>query len=572
MGEDRKMNVEHWFFLRLAATTMVLAFGVGLLVIAADGVPARALLACVAVSVATVVGSVVAVLAGVSRRRVQALQLVVDVLVIAFCVHLSGGLESRVGMLYFLPLAFAAYDLGQRAALVTAGASALSVLAYSVIVAADRLHPPAIVYRVGVVDHGDLVESQVLISLLLVVGYLAGEMAGRLDRKAQALIVHNEDAAHLERETRSILDNMGSGVLTLDRAGRVCRVNPAAERILGLDADALVERPLSDAIGGIMPIFVGSLMECLLEGKRSARAEIHIERLDGSVVPLGLSVNPLLDATEERCGVVAVFQDLSAAVEMRDRVRNQDRLVAMGELSATIAHEIRNPLASIRGSLELLEGEIELEGENARLFDLIHRESARLNRMIEDFLEYARLRSPQPRNCEVRVLIEHIETLVQNRSDLSADATLEFTPLQEDVVVHVDEELIAQVFLNLALNAFEAMGRSGKLTVAVNVRPQLLPPDVVVRFMDEGPGIDTQLVDKIFEPFFTTKTHGTGLGLPLASRVVANHGGCIRARNLDGGGAEFSVHLPLAGVLRDGHLLEGDAGLAALERPAATQT
>jgi signal transduction histidine kinase len=192
--------------------------------------------------------------------------------------------------------------------------------------------------------------------------------------------------------------------------------------------------------------------------------------------------------------------------------------------------------------------------------------------MIEDFLEYARLRSPQPRNCEVRVLIEHIETLIQNRSDLSDDASLEFTPLEDDVVVHVDEELIGQVFLNLALNAFEAMDRSGKLTVAVNVRPQLLPPDVVIRFMDEGSGIDAQLVDKIFEPFFTTKTHGTGLGLPLASRVVANHGGRIRARNLDGGGAEFSVHLPLAGVLRDGHLLEGDAGLAALERPVTTQT
>ena len=429
--------------------------------------------------------------------------------------------------------------------------------------------PPEVTFREGVVSNGALIGAHVTVSLLLVVGYVAGEMAGRLDRKARLLAHRSDELHHLRRETQSILDNMGSGVLTLDSDGTVRRVNPAAERILGIDRIALEGRGVAEGLGSIMPIFVGHLMECALEGSTSDRTEVHIERSDGQVLPLGLSVNPMLDAEGHRYGVVAVFQDLSTVFRMRERMRNNDRLAAMGELSASIAHEIRNPLASIRGSVEMLQGELVLEDEHARLFELIRRESARLNRIVEDFLDYARLRPLQARNCRLADVLDDLERLIRNRDDFDANGRFEVLGGGNDVIVHIDEELMRQVFLNLALNAFDAMQGSGALTVSVLLCPNQLPPEVVIRFADEGPGIEDEAMPRIFEPFFTTKHKGTGLGLPLAHRIVTNHEGQLRARNLDGGGAEFSVHLPFVGVLRDGQLMEGNQALEAMTAPAA---
>jgi two-component system sensor histidine kinase PilS (NtrC family) len=298
------------------------------------------------------------------------------------------------------------------------------------------------------------------------------------------------------------------------------------------------------------------------------RWELHVDRGDGERVPLGVSVHPVEGHDGVRTGAVAVFQDLSSVVRLREKMRANDRLAAMGELSASIAHEIRNPLASIRGSVELLEGELELDGENARLFDLIRRESARLNRLVEDFLEYARLRPLQPRNVPLNQIIEDLARMVRSRDDLDEQARLEIALPEQEIIVHVDEELMLQVFLNLALNAFDAMGRSGTLTISVALATGT-STEAVVRFLDDGPGIADDDFGQIFEPFFTTKAHGTGLGLPLASRVVLNHDGQLAVRNVDGAGAEFAVHLPLAGVLQDGQLRQGDEALACLAHPTA---
>ena len=566
---DERRGVLHWLFLRLAVTSFVLTAGVALVWAAVDDLRVGVLARVLAVEYLTVAGSAAAVVRGADRKLVQSFQLGVDVLVIATCVHFTGGLESRLTLLYFFPLVVAAYELRQKGALFTAGFASAITLSYTLLVAAQRLVPPEIVFREGVVSNGALIGSHVMVSLLLVVGYVAGEMAGRLDRKARLLAHRSEELDAVRRETQSILDNMGSGVLTLDSEGTVRRVNPAAERILGIDRVALEGRPVADGLGVVMPIFVGHLMECVLEGIVAERTEVHIERSDGRVVPLGLSVNPMCDASGEQCGVVAVFQDLSTVFRMREKMRNNDRLAAMGELSASIAHEIRNPLASIRGSVEMLQGELELDEENARLFELVRRESARLNRIVEDFLDYARLRPLQARNCKLSDLLRDLEQLVRNRDDFDAEGRFEILGSDPDLVVLVDEELMRQVFLNLALNSFDAMEGRGALTVSVLVRPRNVPPEVSIRFTDEGPGIEPEAMQRIFEPFFTTKSNGTGLGLPLAHRIVSNHDGQLRARNLDGGGAEFSVHIPLVGILREGKLIEGDAASDALVAPAS---
>jgi signal transduction histidine kinase len=262
-------------------------------------------------------------------------------------------------------------------------------------------------------------------------------------------------------------------------------------------------------------------------------------------------------------GIIAVFQDLSSVVRMREQMRTNDRLIAMGELSASIAHEIRNPLASIRGSVELLRGELTVEGENRRLMDLVLKESGRLNRLIGDFLEYARLKPILRRNVRLGGLLSELEVLISSRNGFADRIRLALPEAVDELVVHLDEELMKQVFLNLAINAMEAMGDKGSLEVAVSVALAREPQEVIIRFLDEGCGLDEDHIDRIFEPFFTTKPSGTGLGLPLANRIVAGHDGVIVAKNRDGGGAEFAVHLPLVGVWRDGSLRVG--GFASTE-------
>ena len=417
-------------------------------------------------------------------------------------------------------------------------------------------------------SHGGLIQVQTLISLVLVVGYIAGELAGDFERRRRAIVAGQAELEHMARETAGILDNMGSGVLTIDGTGKVQRLNPAAERILGVEAGAIVGCPINESLSGRMPIFVAQLMDCVEKGRVADRWELHVDRGGGEQVPLGVSVHPLENLAGDRSGAVAVFQDLSNVVQLRERMRANDRLAAMGELSASIAHEIRNPLASIRGSVELLEGGLDLDGENARLFDLVRRESARLNRLVEDFLEYARLRPLQARNVPLNKIIDDLARMVRSRDDLDDDARVQTHLPGDEVVVHVDEELMLQVFLNLALNAFDAMERSGTLTISVALGTQGRA-EAIVRFLDEGPGIPEEELGRIFEPFYTTKAHGTGLGLPLANRVVLNHDGQIVARNVDTAGAEFAVHLPLAGVMRGGELKQGSEAVACLAAPVA---
>jgi two-component system sensor histidine kinase PilS (NtrC family) len=567
--EDPRHKHSHWLFLRLASAGLVLAASVVLFALAVDGAPIVPLVACVGLEIAiTLVGGWL-LRVGAPERRVQAAQLVADVVVIAAVVHFTGGLASRFHLLYFFPLFFGAYALEQKGALYIGGFAAAVNLGYTLLVAAQRIVPPHIAVREGIVANEDLISSHLVVTLLLVVGYLAGEVAGRIRRHERELSEKSTELANHQRETSTLVDNMGSGIITVDDEGRVQRVNPSAERILGMGASALKGTRISEGLADLMPVFVGAITECVADGEATDRMELHVQRPDDTTIPIGLSINPMTASDGRRVGAVAVFQDLSDVTRMREQVRQQDRLAAMGELSAVIAHEIRNPLASIRGSVEMLESELELEGEAEHLFALVRKESERLNRMIEDFLDYARLKHTQLRNCRCCELVDELRDLLSSREDLDAEARLVLLPGQQDLVVRADEEMMGQVFLNLALNAYQAMGDRGALTIAVGVRMEGRQPEVVFRFLDEGPGIEEESLPRIFEPFFTTRHHGTGLGLPLADRVVASHDGRIVARNLDGGGAEFCVHLPLVGIWQDGRLLGSRESLQQITRAVA---
>jgi two-component system sensor histidine kinase PilS (NtrC family) len=554
--------------MRFVITPALLAGSAGLLWVASEQLAFGAMVALVGADLAVSVAAALATGRGWAPRHAQSIRIAVDIAVILGCMHLTGGLESRIMVLMFVPMAISAYELRRSGVLATAVGAGLLLGGYALLTVAGGIEAPAFSLREDVTNQGGLLQVQTVISLLLVVGYIAGELAGDFERRRRAIIAGQAEVDHLERETRGILDNMGSGVLTMNRVGTVDRMNPAAERILGLPAAKVVGSPVSDTLAPRMPIFVSQLMDCVERGRVADRWELHVDRGDGERVPLGVSVHPVEDHQGVRTGAVAVFQDLTSVVRLREKMRANDRLAAMGELSASIAHEIRNPLASIRGSVELLEGELELGGENARLFELIRRESARLNRLVEDFLEYARLRPLQPRNVPLNKIIEDLARMVRSRDDLDDRARLETHLPAQEIIVHVDEELMLQVFLNLALNAFDAMEKVGNLTVSVGLGTAG-SGEAIVRFLDDGPGVSEEDLEQIFDPFYTTKAHGTGLGLPLANRVVLNHDGQLAVRNVDGGGAEFAIHLPLAGVMQDGQLKQGTEALDCLAAPTA---
>jgi len=274
---------------------------------------------------------------------------------------------------------------------------------------------------------------------------------------------------------------------------------------------------------------------------------------DGRTVPLGISTSLLLGASGERRGVIALFQDLSEVKALEDRIRRGETLAAIGELSAGIAHEIRNCLNPITGSVEVLQKELRVEGENARLLDLVVRESERLDRFVSELLEYARERPLKTEKVEVSALASESIEIARRHASAGRGKRVSLEGPNVPIWVRADFDQMKQVLTNLLINAFEAIEGSG--TVTVRIREERRAPGawgraggprVVMEVADTGSGIGDKDVTQVFEPFFSTKQGGTGLGLAIANRIVERHGGNIEVESRVGAGTTMRLWLPQA--------------------------
>jgi two-component system sensor histidine kinase PilS (NtrC family) len=278
-----------------------------------------------------------------------------------------------------------------------------------------------------------------------------------------------------------------------------------------------------------------------------ARAELLRKSAAGRPRPIGISTN-VLTHEERVTGVVAVFQDLTEVREMERRARRNETLAEVGALSARIAHELRNGLNPISGSVECLQRELKVEGENAVLMELVVRECVRLNRFVSDLLNYSRERdlAPEPLPLE-RHLAEVCETMRRDpRCGSGVTIELERPRAAERdsaTLVSADRDQIRQVWLNLAVNALEAMKGTGTLMVRWRAGDE---DQWVVEFVDSGPGIAAEELPRVGEPFYTTKQGGTGLGVAIAQRIVERHGGTLSFESLPGRGTIARVALPRA--------------------------
>lgn len=381
------------------------------------------------------------------------------------------------------------------------------------------------------------------------VAFISGYLAQRLRAKEGELSTTSERLEQARLDTDDILQNLHSGLLTLDNRGEIVYFNRAAETILGMRQEEVKGHSFMKVFDRRMPELTERILSVLKLSRPSIRTEVSITCPDGSEVPLGLTTSILGDEREGVRGVIAIFQDLTAAKKMEEKFMRADRLAAIGEMSARIAHEIRNPLASISGSVEVLNSELQLEGQNAKLMALIVKESERLSRVLSGFLSYARADEPKPAKVEIISLISETLELLRHDSELAAGIELALKSEATTSYVVADSDQMRQVLINLITNAIQAVERKDgvvELTVGVPVDWEEIEPEkwVSVTVHDNGSGFDPKNSEDIFEPFFSRRRGGSGLGLAIVKRYIDANDGRIRVRTAPNLGTTFDLLLP----------------------------
>ena len=387
---------------------------------------------------------------------------------------------------------------------------------------------------------GPVPGSPSLVGFLLALGAAAGTLGERTRKTRETLAHASREVERARLDTDRILESMASGVLTLDTAGTVLHYNRAAADLLGAPLEAVRGRWCHDVFGGGQKALLDRVVGTLETGRTLAREEVTVTTTDGRQVPIGLSTSFLTEEDGTRRGVIAVFADLSEFKAIEERARRSETLAAIGQLSAGIAHEIRNCLNPISGSVEYLQKELELTGESAHLMGLIVTECERLNRFVTELLDYAREPRLLVEAVPLREMVEDALGLARRHPAWRPEIALVVEDGGEGHAARLDREHFKRVLVNLLQNAIEAQEGPGRVTV--RIRPQG-ERRVAVEVHDTGPGIPAENLERVTEPFFTTKRGGTGLGLAIASRIIERLGGKLAVTSAPGQGTTFILEL-----------------------------
>ena len=520
----------------------------------------RHVLLAVLAGLAATVGSGLVVRRFRSARSFGAIQVGTDLAVVTVIVYVTGASHSVFSFLYVLIVAYAALLFDRSLSVAAAVAAALAYTAS--LFAASRgwggVEPadPAVPFALTAAD------SAVKAGALLVVAALASGLSRELARADRALDERTRDFGRLKDLHELTVESLGSGLLTVDFGGVVRSYNREAEHITGVAASEALGRPIAALLPGA---------ERFLEHR--ADAERKRERMGfvdaaGERLHLGLATSILRDGEGRPSGHVMIFQDITEIVEMEQDLRRSERMAAVGELAAGIAHEVRNPLASMSGSVQILRASLsEEDGEPRRLMDIVLRETDRLDHLIGDFLLYARPKAPKPERVELAPITDELREMYGSSCPPGVRVTFE---VPRGLFVEVDADQLRQLLWNLLLNGGQAMEEAGgELRLAAFCRPTQESiggsrnaeeeegcASVEISVSDTGIGIDPAQRDRIFEPFFTTKPRGSGLGLAMVHRIVEANAGSLSVESERSKGTRFRLWLPEA-KRPDG----GDAGV-----------
>ncbi len=370
----------------------------------------------------------------------------------------------------------------------------------------------------------------VLIILLVAMVFFAGVI--RRYYKA------NQSLQQAESFIRNVIESMGHGLIALDAEGRILTINKRACDLLRFTEAEVSGRDFAEVMSHVYcsidkgEIFAGDWTEkkvrCSVDGRNTHSVSLTTRRI--------------LDHEGNMTGTVIVMRDLQEIEELEQRVERSERLAGLGQMAAGIAHEVRNPLGSIKGLAQYFSRKFADEPDEKKYAEAIINETDRLNRVVSELLDFARPHEPDWRECTITAILDHALRLVQ--ADLTARSIRVERSGEEQVPgLQADPDLLAQAFMNLFLNAAEAMEDGGVLTIQCSVAEQ--GEALIIAVEDNGKGIPQHALGDIFNPFFTLKKSGTGLGLALVHRIVDNHGGSIDVSSVEGRGTRFIIKLPV---------------------------
>ena len=467
-------------------------------------------------------------------RAFAAVNVATDLALVSALVLFSGGRDSVFTFLYAAVGLYAGVLFPGGGAFACAAAGAFAYAGVLAIGHRGWLGP-----ALGAEPFAVLITSwAVHASALIGAAGLSGFLSRELLRAGTALAERTQDLEHLRTLHQWTVESLKSGLLTTDLEGRVTSFNQEAMRITGLTRGEALGRDLEEVLPG-----VGKLRAAATASDPDTRARMPYAGPEGRALHLGLGAYALRDASGAAEGEVVIFQDVTEVVAMERELRRSERLAAVGELSASIAHEIRNPLAAISGSIQVLAGA--RAAESHRLMEIVMREVDRLDRLISDFLAFARPGEPRIERVPLAELVT--EVLAMFEASRPERVTVE-QDLQPGLGVHADPGQLRQVLWNLLANAAQAMPEGGAVRIEARTSRGRAPQEgrlagrmddqkpvwAEITVMDQGVGIPKELVDRVFDPFFTTKAGGTGLGLAIVHRVIAEHRGVVRVERRAG--------------------------------------
>ncbi|PYV02090.1 MAG: hypothetical protein DMG10_15650 [Acidobacteria bacterium] len=473
-----------------------------------------------------------------SRRRPSwqlYLQIGADLWLTTLLVAHTRGIESPFVSFYLLIIIYSSLTLGRNGAMIGA---ALCAVLYSGIISTTQL---------GLISFGPpRIESETLAFRIsfhalgfFSVAFLGTYLSVRLYAVKEQLEAKTDSVKHLEKLNERIVSCIRSGLITTNLGGTITVFNSAAEEITEKKSSDVLETPVQSVIGEELWLKIQSVDP--LKDLRPLRHEFWVTMPDGEKRFLGFSVSPLMGKEGRLFGYIIAFQDLTEIQRLGEEIRLKEKMAAIGRMAAGIAHEIRNPLTSIRGSAEVLRSRLTLHERDARLMDIMLRESDRLNKFVEDFLCFARPGKQPKHSVELVSLLRDTSTLLENNPEVRKMHSIILRPEIAQIAIHGNPDQLKQVFWNLSQNALRAMPEGGTLTIQIATAQD---GGARITFQDTGIGMTREEKENLFQPFHSGFKTGTGLGLSIVFQIMDDHKGRISYESEKGRGTTVSLYLP----------------------------
>ena len=475
------------------------------------------------------------------------LQFGLDAVLVSAFIHVTGGIASNFSSLYVLPVIAASMIRSRRVAMQVASLSAMLYLALVLVQYVDVGLPAQVKRFTPVVELPTLGVARYTVAINLggffAVALLAGSLAESLRSAGARLEYASHEIRDLRKYNENVINSLLSGLVTTDAEARILTFNRAASVILGVPSTQAIRHNAIDVLQ--LPADTRTGLAGLGDA-RTLRIDTQHRTGDGRSIDLGLTASPLT-FPDGRAGFLFMFQDVTDMRRLERNARLQQRLAAVGEMAAGIAHEIRNPLASMSGSIQVLRQELTLSDEQAQLMDIVLRESERLNDTIKSFLAYARPQRFALAKIDIRRVVQDAALLLRNSAEVQAHHTIGVEVHGDPVWCEADENQIRQVIWNLATNGLRAMAQGGRLLLTAATANDGSGA-ALLTVEDQGRGIPAEDLDVIFQPFHSSFEKGTGLGLAIVHRIVTDHNGTINVSSRVGAGTVVAVRLPMRGT------------------------